>query len=57
LHYGFAQILESIGCGALEFSTDSREGLSIDALRQEMEHDTIRAVLGPPNFSSRSAVG
>jgi DNA-binding transcriptional MocR family regulator len=36
----------------LELSTDSREGLSIDALRQKTEHHTIGAVLASPHFSN-----
>ncbi len=50
-YYGLLQVLESLGLRALEIPTSPSTGISIEALDLAFQtHDSIRAVVGMPNF-------
>ncbi len=49
-YYNFLQAIEILGLRALEIPTHPQHGVSIDALRYAIEHNTIRACLFIPNF-------
>lgn len=51
-YYNFLQALELHGLKALEIPTHPRDGMSLDALRYALEHNTIRACLVCTNFSN-----
>jgi DNA-binding transcriptional MocR family regulator len=50
--YGILQAIESLGLKALEIPTDSRQGISLDALRLALEQWPLKAVLLTPNYSN-----
>jgi DNA-binding transcriptional MocR family regulator len=52
MFYGILQAIEFLGLRALEIPTHPRDGISIEALRYAMEHNTIKACLVVSNFSN-----
>lgn len=51
-YYGLLQIIENLQLKAIEIPTDSREGMSLDALQLAIEQWQIRACLLVSNFSN-----
>jgi len=51
-YFNFLQALELYGLKALEIPTHPREGMSIDALRYALDHNSIRACVVVTNFSN-----
>ena len=51
-HFGFLQILQSLGLRALEIPTDPRRGMSLAALELALDTQPIKAVLAVPTLSN-----
>jgi DNA-binding transcriptional MocR family regulator len=51
-YYGVLQLIESLDMRALEIPTDSRDGMSLEALRFALENQRIAAVIAVTNFNN-----
>lgn len=51
-HFGFLDLLESLGLRALEIPTHPRDGLSLAALQLALDTQPVRAVLAVPTLSN-----
>ncbi len=51
-YYGVLQLIDSLDMRALEIPTDSRDGLSLEALRFALEQQKIAAVVAVTHFSN-----
>jgi DNA-binding transcriptional MocR family regulator len=51
-HFGFLQILQSLGLRAFEVPTDPRRGISLAALELALDTQPIKAVLATPTLSN-----
>ena len=49
-YFGFLEIIQSLNLRALEIPTSSREGICLDALRDAIKQNDVKAVLVMPNF-------
>jgi len=49
-YFGFLEIIQSLNLRALEIPTSSREGICLDALRDAITTNDVRAVMIMPNF-------
>jgi DNA-binding transcriptional MocR family regulator len=52
MFYGVLQAIESLGLKALEIPTHPRDGISLEALRDALEQNDVRACLVIPNFNN-----
>ncbi len=51
-YFGMLQALEAEGLRALEIPTHHRDGISLEALEQALQHQPVRAVVVIPNFQN-----
>ncbi len=51
-YFGFLEAIQSLGLRALEVPTDSRSGICLDALREALEHQDVKALIVMPNFQN-----
>ncbi len=49
-YFGFLEIIQSLNLRALEIPTSSRDGICLDALRDAIKQNDVKAVLVMPNF-------
>jgi len=49
-YFGFLEMIQSLNLRALEIPTSSREGICLDALRDAIKQNDVKAVLIMPNF-------
>lgn len=49
-YFGFLEIIQSLNLRALEIPTSSREGICLEALRDAIKQNDVKAVLVMPNF-------
>ena len=51
-YFGFLETIHSLNLQALEIPADPREGMCLDALRDALEHNDVKAVLVTPSFQN-----
>jgi len=51
-YYGFLETIQSLGLRALEIPTDPRTGLCLDATREALEGNDVKAILVMPSFQN-----
>ena len=51
-YYGILQILDNLGCKAVEIATDPNEGLSLSSLVSALKRHKVKAVLSISNFNN-----
>ena len=51
-YYGILQIIQSLNLRVLEIPTDSREGLCVDAFREALQQNDIKALFVVPSFQN-----
>jgi len=51
-YYGFLETIQSLGLRALEIPTDPRTGLCLDATREALESNDVKAILVMPSFQN-----
>ncbi len=51
-YFGVLQVMESMGLRALEIPTHPQRGISLDALRFAIEHNSVRACVVVSNFNN-----
>lgn len=48
--FGLLQVIETLGCRALEIPTEARQGLCVESLERALDGHTIAACVVTPNF-------
>ena len=51
-YFGILETIQSLNLRVLEIPTDSREGLSLDALREALAHNDVKALFVMPSFQN-----
>jgi DNA-binding transcriptional MocR family regulator len=51
-YFGFLETIQSLGLKALEIPTDPRTGLCLDATRDALEHNDVKAILVMPSYQN-----
>ncbi|MSU70072.1 MAG: PLP-dependent aminotransferase family protein [Opitutaceae bacterium] len=51
-YFGFLETIQSLGLRALEIPTDPRTGLCLDATREALEHNEVKAILVMPSYQN-----
>ncbi|MBI5693942.1 MAG: PLP-dependent aminotransferase family protein [Verrucomicrobia bacterium] len=51
-YFGFLETIQSLGLKALEIPTGAREGICLDATRDALAHNDVKAVLVMPSYSN-----
>lgn len=51
-YFGILETIQSLNLRVLEIPTDSREGVSLDALREALEHNEVKALFVMPSFQN-----
>jgi DNA-binding transcriptional MocR family regulator len=51
-YFGFLETIQSLGLRALEVPTDPRTGICLDALRDALAHNDVKAVIVMPSFQN-----
>src|SRR4051812_32146198 len=52
VYFGFLETIQSLGLKALEVPTDPRTGICLDATRDALAHNDVKAVMVMPSFSN-----
>ncbi len=51
-YFGFLETIQSLNLRALEVPTDPRTGICLDALRDALEHNDVKAILVMPSYQN-----
>ncbi len=51
-YFGFLETIQSLGLKALEIPTDPRTGLCLDATRDALEHNDVKAIIVMPAYQN-----